>query len=75
MARRAHHERQGVSRATGKKADMAQAQKRQAEPAWLIADQDRDGQAWFSVRLFLGECGPIYFGPFQDTRQAEAPPP
>ena len=58
---------------------MARTQKRrqngngrQAEPAWLIADQDRDGQQWYSVRLFLGECGPIYFGSFQDTRQADA---
>ncbi len=71
MARRAHDERQGVSHTIGKEADMAQAQKRrqngngrQAEPAWLIADQDRDGQQWYSVRLFLGDCGPIYFGPF-----------
>ena len=58
---------------------MAQAQKRrqngngrQAEPAWLIADQDRDGQQWYSVRLFIADYGPIYFGPFRDTRQAEA---
>ncbi len=57
---------------------MAQAQKRrqngngrQAELAWLITDQDQNGRVWFSVRLFITDCGPIYFGPFQDTRQAD----
>ncbi len=55
---------------------MAQTQKRrqngrQAELAWLITDQDQNGRVWFSVRLFITDCGPIYFGPFQDTRQAD----
>ncbi len=44
-----------------------------ATPAWLVTDQDLDGQQWFSVRLFFGvNQGPCYFGPFADKQQAEA---
>ncbi len=45
---------------------------REAEPVWLVTDQDLDGTLWFSVRLFFGaEKGPCYFGPFADKQQAE----